>query len=181
MGAIGGGIWHGIKGARNSPKVRAFTFVHFEHAMNSACASGRTIRRCRLHHQSPGTRHRWQLRCLGWYVLNIRLCGEGLATEGGCVECDHLWIHDRWLFGSTKSVDVRSDLTFVILLNACLLLRRWDTQVGHDQRWDQQWLVVSCWVCSRAWASFLDGYSRRTPDHSFLLVRPQSSYFACTA
>jgi hypothetical protein len=22
MGAIGGGVWHGIKGARNSPKVR---------------------------------------------------------------------------------------------------------------------------------------------------------------
>lgn len=25
MGAIGGGIWHGIKGARNSPKVRPLT------------------------------------------------------------------------------------------------------------------------------------------------------------
>lgn len=25
MGAVGGGIWHGIKGARNSPKVR---FTH---------------------------------------------------------------------------------------------------------------------------------------------------------
>lgn len=24
MGAIGGGIWHGIKGARNSPRVRDF-------------------------------------------------------------------------------------------------------------------------------------------------------------
>ena len=23
MGAVGGGIWHGIKGARNSPRVRA--------------------------------------------------------------------------------------------------------------------------------------------------------------
>lgn len=22
MGAIGGGIWHGVKGARNSPRVR---------------------------------------------------------------------------------------------------------------------------------------------------------------
>ena len=24
MGAIGGGVWHGIKGARNSPRVRLF-------------------------------------------------------------------------------------------------------------------------------------------------------------
>jgi hypothetical protein len=23
MGAVGGGIWHGIKGARNSPRVRS--------------------------------------------------------------------------------------------------------------------------------------------------------------
>ena len=27
MGAVGGGIWHGIKGARNSPRVRAPTLL----------------------------------------------------------------------------------------------------------------------------------------------------------
>lgn len=38
MGAIGGGIWHGIKGARNSPRVRCaefkanlLVFLTFEH------------------------------------------------------------------------------------------------------------------------------------------------------
>ena len=25
MGAIGGGVWHGIKGARNSPRARLFS------------------------------------------------------------------------------------------------------------------------------------------------------------
>lgn len=28
MGAIGGGIWHGIKGARNSPKVSSGPWFH---------------------------------------------------------------------------------------------------------------------------------------------------------
>jgi len=28
MGAIGGGLWHGIKGARNSPRVRPIPRVH---------------------------------------------------------------------------------------------------------------------------------------------------------
>ena len=28
MGAIGGGIWHGIKGARNSPRVRCLLRKH---------------------------------------------------------------------------------------------------------------------------------------------------------
>ena len=29
MGAVGGGIWHGIKGARNSPRVCYFPFLYF--------------------------------------------------------------------------------------------------------------------------------------------------------
>ena len=30
MGAVGGGIWHGIKGARNSPRVSRLAFVCVE-------------------------------------------------------------------------------------------------------------------------------------------------------
>jgi len=29
MGAIGGGVWHGIKGARNSPRVRLSHILSF--------------------------------------------------------------------------------------------------------------------------------------------------------
>jgi hypothetical protein len=29
MGAVGGGIWHGIKGARNSPRVCEFSVPHW--------------------------------------------------------------------------------------------------------------------------------------------------------
>lgn len=39
MGAIGGGIWHGIKGARNSPKVSVYG-PSAAHDMRRRCSRG---------------------------------------------------------------------------------------------------------------------------------------------
>lgn len=43
MGAIGGGIWHGVKGARNSPRVGASerAAVISEHFINAFAHSRR--------------------------------------------------------------------------------------------------------------------------------------------
>lgn len=72
MGAVGGGIWYGIKGSRNSPRVR----VYYAPALCSSLAEevmtlGRTFCRCHILHESTGPSNRRQLRCMGWHVLDV--------------------------------------------------------------------------------------------------------------
>jgi import inner membrane translocase subunit TIM17 len=70
MGAIGGGIWHGIKGARNSPRG--------ERLVGSLSA---------IKARAP---------VLGG---NFGVWGGLFSTEGGSLECYYCWIHDGWNFG----------------------------------------------------------------------------------
>ena len=118
MGTIGGGIWHGIKGARNSPRVRSPTASAWNHADHNLlfvtrtaplrsvlhlCPSlscfaytGRALGRIIIRYQSPSARARWELWCLGRIVLDVRLRSEGLQAKGGPVERYHLWFpHGR--------------------------------------------------------------------------------------
>lgn len=103
MGAVGGGIWYGIKGARNSPRVCA-SFTQFQQFPLTTCDAGRALSRCHCINKSPCTSNRRKLWYLGWNVLNIRLCGQGLPAEGGRLERYHLWVYDRWLLGTPKYV-----------------------------------------------------------------------------
>ena len=63
---------------------------------------GRSYGRRPLRHQSPCARNGWQLRCLGRHVLDVRLCGQGLAAKGRHVECHHLRFHDWWMSRCTE-------------------------------------------------------------------------------
>jgi import inner membrane translocase subunit TIM17 len=100
MGAVGGGIWYGIKGARNSPRVRRSLSPFL------ACShfTGRASRRRSLIYKSPRTRDWRQFWCLGRHVLHLRLCYQGLAAKGGRVERYSLWVYDRRLSRCTQSV-----------------------------------------------------------------------------
>lgn len=40
MGAVGGGIWHSVKGAKNSPKVSVFIRGFGESAKERECVCG---------------------------------------------------------------------------------------------------------------------------------------------
>ena len=73
MGAVGGGIWYGIKGARNSPRVRCSIDLisRLVHTSLPGQYSGRTSRWRSLLNKSPCARNRWELRCVGWNVLYI--------------------------------------------------------------------------------------------------------------
>lgn len=93
MGAIGGGIWHGIKGARNSPRVRIRSSQRKKTLPNEGPAGRTSGGRC-VGHQGPRTCYRRELRCMGRHVLDIRLCCQGLSTKRGCMECHHLGVHD---------------------------------------------------------------------------------------
>lgn len=49
MGAVGGGIWHSVKGAKNSPRVRQKTDcqMRMKSMPNTTCFDvGRTFDRC---------------------------------------------------------------------------------------------------------------------------------------
>lgn len=103
MGAIGGGIWHGIKGARNSPRVREKSTDL--KTLTYGKPVGRTVSwRC-FSDQSSSARNGRELRRVGRHVLIVRLCGEGMATEGRCMELDSFWIYDRRVFGCSKCVN----------------------------------------------------------------------------
>lgn len=128
MGAIGGGIWHGIKGARNSPRVgllsifRRWTWSSdlpvrsFAPAVLGAQPAtvarqggetkliilGRTSDRFGVCYKSTSTSPRRELWDLGRTVLILRLRGEGVQAEGGSVECDHFGVLDGWKFGAAR-------------------------------------------------------------------------------
>lgn len=83
MGAIGGTIWHGIKGSRNSPRVSSITkdlladlFVCFEVVIVSSTdglnkTSGiETSRRIGCD-QGPSARSGRQLWCVGDHVFDV--------------------------------------------------------------------------------------------------------------
>lgn len=106
MGAIGGTIWHSIKGARNSPRgdrligsiaaVKARAPVVggnvrlFPRNLPARNALPKVLR------QSSIFQTVWRL---GWHVLLLRLFGQGLQTKGGRLERCPLWLHDRRLVG----------------------------------------------------------------------------------
>ena len=78
MGAVGGGIWHLIKGAKNSPsgaRTRGGIEVRRKHALFSAIVlqfSANVTWTCLFSgYQARGSKNRWQLCCLGRLVLII--------------------------------------------------------------------------------------------------------------
>jgi hypothetical protein len=127
MGAVGGGIWYGIKGARNSPRVRLVALSSL--FLPNPLFSGRTPHRRRLLHQSQSARDGWKLWRMGRHVLDFRLCNQGLAAEGGCLECYSFGVYDRWLFGCPKSV-IRHSLCCSVLIHLSF-------------RWPQ----ICAWLC----------------------------------
>lgn len=102
MGAIGGGIWHGIKGARNSPRVCYLFFQEEYWHLKLELFSGRTFDWRSVSDKGTSTSDRRKLWRLGWDVLDVRLRGEGLETKRRRMERYHLRVHDGWLFGSTE-------------------------------------------------------------------------------
>lgn len=59
MGAVGGGIWYGIKGSRNSPRVRLYNDTAFCAFLADLVTLGRTFCRCDILHESTGPSNRW--------------------------------------------------------------------------------------------------------------------------
>lgn len=53
-------------------------------------------------HQGPGTDSRWQLWCLGWCFLNVRLCRQGRPPHRGPFQRHHCRFLHRWRAGHER-------------------------------------------------------------------------------
>jgi hypothetical protein len=69
MGAVGGTIWHGIKGARNSPRVRVYIW-HIV-VCKSDQHKGGTCYWCNIIYKGEGASYGREFRGVGWDVFNI--------------------------------------------------------------------------------------------------------------
>ena len=79
MGAIGGSIWHGVKGFRNSPHVLPLL-------AGSLLMVGRAIHWIDYLHKGSCTGSGREFWSLGWIIQYLRLCREKYPTERRSME-----------------------------------------------------------------------------------------------
>lgn len=61
--------------------------------------------------QSQSAGAGWELWCLGWLILDIRLRCQGNPKKRGSIQCDHRRFLHGWRIGRTRGREISSELS----------------------------------------------------------------------